>query len=73
MSPSEHERMRSLLKSALRPMGEQEPGVDLWPRMLGRLHQRLAPSHWLDFALGALAAAAVVVFPQVIPWMLMQC
>lgn len=73
MNDPEYERLRSLLRSALPPMEERDPPVDLWPRMLRRLDRRPAPAPWFDFALGGVAAAAVIAFPRVIPWMLLQC
>ncbi len=73
MNEPERERLSSLLRDALPPVGEQEPRADLWPLMLKRLERQPAPASWLDFALGALAAAAMIAFPQVIPWVLIQC
>jgi hypothetical protein len=73
MNEREDEKLRSLLKMALPPVGDQEPREDLWPRMLERLDRRPARALWFDFALGGLAAAAMIAFPQVIPWVLLQC
>ena len=73
MNGPEEERLRRLLRSALPHMGEQELEKDLWPAMLGRLAQQPQPVSWFDFALGGLAAAMMIAFPQVIPWLLMQC
>lgn len=67
------ERLRSLLRAALPPMGGREPREDLWPRMLERLDRRSVSVPWFDFALGSLAAAALFAFPEVIPWVLLQC
>lgn len=73
MNESEYERLRSLLQTALPPIGEQEPGEDLWPRMLRRLDNQPGRIPWLDLALGSLAVAGLIVFPNMIPWVLMQC
>lgn len=73
MNEPELERLRSLLREALPPMGEREPREDLWPRMLKRLDRRSISVSWFDFALGSLAAATLFAFPEVIPWVLLQC
>ena len=73
MNEPEYEKLRSLLRAALPPIGEREPRVDLWPLMLRRLDRRPVSAPWFYFVLGGVAAAALITFPQVIPWMLLQC
>ncbi len=73
MNGPEYEKLRSLAREALPPLGEQAPRQDLWPLMLRRLDRRRVFAHWFDLALASLAAAALIAFPQVIPWMLLQC
>jgi hypothetical protein len=73
MNDPEYERLRSLLRAALPPIEERDPREDLWPLMRRRLDQRPASAPWFDFVLAGVAAAAVITFPQVIPWMLLQC
>jgi hypothetical protein len=73
MNGPEYERLRSLLRAALPPVGEPNSRDDLWPRMLERLDRRRAPAPWFDFALAGLAAAALIACPQMIPWILLQC
>ncbi len=73
MNKPEYGKLRSMLRSALPPVGERGPTEDLWPLMLARLGRRPAAVPWLDLAFAGLAAAALIAFPQVIPWMLLQC
>jgi hypothetical protein len=73
MNEPEREKLRSLLRAALPPSGERDPQHDLWPLMLRRLDRRPASAHWFDFVLGGVATAALITFPRVIPWMLLQC
>ena len=73
MNEPEYQKLRSLLRAALPPIGERDPRDDLWLLMLRRLDRGPASAPWFDFALGGLAAAALIAFPQVIPWMLLQC
>ena len=73
MNKPEYEILRSLLRTALPPIVERDPREDLWPLMLRRLDRRPASAPWLDFVLGGVATAALVAFPRVIPWMLLQC
>jgi hypothetical protein len=73
MNEPEYERLRSLLQAALPPMAERDLRRDLWPLMLRRLDRRPASAPWFDFVLGGMAAAALIAFPRVIPWILLQC
>ena len=73
MTEQQDEKLRSLLRSAFPPVAGEGPRQDLWPRMLDRLDRRAVPWPWFDFALGGLAAAVLVAFPQAIPWVLFHC
>ncbi len=63
------EKLRELLKEAFRTPEGAGLERDLWPRMLRRLDER-AGRRWLDWLLAAAAAAAMALFPQVIPTLL---
>jgi anti-sigma factor RsiW len=73
MNEPEYEKLRSLLRAALPPIEERDPPDDLWPLMLRRLDHQPASAPWFDFVLAGVAAAVLIAFPQVIPWMLLQC
>ena len=75
---NEEERMKQLLKQAVRPVdGDAGPARDLWPALLMRLDEDSAAEAagrtrwvWLD---GALLAGLVVLgvsFPSAIPLLL---
>jgi hypothetical protein len=75
-------RLGETLRSALPPMGDRGPRHDLWPRILLRGEGRAASSahslrwHWIagvpwfDWALLGVAAAAMLLFPALIPALL---
>lgn len=71
MNENDHKDLRDLLKQNIAPMKDTELGRDLWPQMLRRLDQQ-PPVRvpWFDWALAAVAAAALVLFPGVIPALL---
>ena len=71
MNPHDDEDLRDLLERAIGPAGDTELRRDLWPRMLQRLNQK-QPLRvpWFDWALAALATAALIFFPGVIPALL---
>jgi hypothetical protein len=71
MNPHDDEDLRDLLERAIGPPGDTELRRDLWPRMLQRLNQK-QPLRvpWFDWALAALATAALIFFPGVIPALL---
>jgi hypothetical protein len=71
---SQNERnLRDFLKQNLPRVANTELSRDLWPQMLEKLSRQsaAAPWHirvpWFDWALGALAGAALLVFPGIIP------
>ncbi|MGB2624977.1 MAG: hypothetical protein WA857_07960 [Candidatus Acidiferrum sp.] len=68
-----NEEMRALLKQAIAPAKDTELQCDLWPQMLHKLEGQSIVEHgvpWFDWALAAVAAAALFVFPGVIPALL---
>ena len=61
---------KELLKQAIAPVRHAELRRDLWPQMLHKLGQHPAPAHrvpWFDWALAALAGAALLFFPGIVP------
>jgi hypothetical protein len=71
MNENDHKDLRDLLKQNIAPVKDPELGRDLWPQMLRRLDQQ-PPVRvpWFDWALAAVAAAALILFPGVIPALL---
>ncbi len=68
-----NEEMKALLKQAIAPAKDIELHRDLWPQMLRKLAEQPVPERavpWFDWALAAVAAAALFVFPGVIPALL---
>jgi len=72
MSEQNEKRIRELLRQARAPVREPELKRDLWPQMLRRLEQRTLRVPWFDWALAALLAALIFIFPEVIPALLYQ-
>lgn len=62
-----HDDLRKLLKECLPPASPSGLRRDLWPDMLAKLQHQPVPVPWFDWALAALAAAALIVFPGIIP------
>jgi hypothetical protein len=67
MNHDDDNELRELLKRNIPPMGNQELPRDLWPQMLERLSRQPFHVPWFDWALAALAGAAVLIFPGIIP------
>ena len=68
-----NDEMKELLKRAVDPIKDPELRRDLWPRMLRKLEDPSSPPHripWLDWALVAIASAALIFFPGSIPALL---
>jgi hypothetical protein len=63
MNAHEEDRVKQLLKQALPPAGDREPGRDLWPVMLKRLDAEPVAPPWFDWALAGGLAIFAVVFP----------
>ncbi|MGC1616945.1 MAG: hypothetical protein WA765_00505 [Candidatus Acidiferrum sp.] len=62
--------LRELLKQSIPPDANTELRRDLWPQMLAKLaeHPALAQNvPWFDWTLAALACAALIFFPGIIP------
>jgi hypothetical protein len=59
---NDDDRLVQLLRSALPPTGAVGPSRDLWPRVAGRMGARVRVS-WLDLALAAVVAAALLIHP----------
>ncbi len=72
MSEQNDEKIREALRKALVPVADRELKRDLWPQMLRRLDQRPPRVPWFDWALAALLAALIFIFPEVIPALLYQ-
>ena len=68
------EQLRKLLQDAIPPAGNVEPRHDLWPQLLRRIEQpspRIFPRvPWFDWALLGITAAALLLFPALIPALL---
>ena len=62
--------LRRKLRDALPPLTQPELRRDLWPEMLRRMEQRPVRVPWFDWALLAVAGAAVAFFPGLIPALL---
>jgi len=73
VSEREDQEIRRLLRAAVPPVREREPSSDLWPRLVRRLDERPSPWIWLDCALAGAVVAVFIFYPQVVPWVLMQC
>ncbi|MBS1802603.1 MAG: hypothetical protein JST28_04520 [Acidobacteria bacterium] len=68
----EVDRMKHLLRSALRPVDpESDVNRDLWPAMLRRMDEQsvrgAARVPWFDWALGGALLAFAAVAPRTIP------
>jgi hypothetical protein len=71
MNDNDHKDLRDLLKQNIAPVKDTELRHDLWPQMLQRLdRQQPVRVPWFDWALAAVAAAALILFPGVIPALL---
>jgi hypothetical protein len=71
MNENEMKRMQEQLKLAVPPVPQTELPRNLWPMMLRRLDERdTRRVPWFDWALLGALAAAVLLFPAVIPALL---
>ena len=59
--------LRELLKQSIPPAPNTELRRDLWPHMLEKLDRQPVRVPWFDWALAALACAALIFFPGIIP------
>jgi hypothetical protein len=71
MNQQDDRDLRDLLKQSIAPVEDVELRRDLWPQMRKRLEQQ-QPIRvpWFDWALAAVAGAALFFFPGVIPALL---
>ena len=68
MNPNDDKALRDLLKESIPPVRDAELRRDLWPQMLQRLDAaQPVRVPWFDWVLAALASAALIFFPGVIP------
>jgi hypothetical protein len=71
MSNEENNKeIKELLQRSIAPMKNTELQRDLWPQMLRRLEQQPLRVPWFDWALAAIAAAFLLLFPGTIPALL---
>ncbi|HEX4543404.1 MAG TPA: hypothetical protein VH114_09560 [Candidatus Acidoferrum sp.] len=62
--------VKTLLKKAFAPVQHTELRRDLWPQMLRRLDEQPLRVPWFDWALAAVLAALLLLFPGAIPALL---
>jgi hypothetical protein len=62
--------LNALLKKAFAPAQHTELQRDLWPQMLRRLDEQPLRVPWFDWALAAILAASLLLFPGAIPALL---
>ena len=62
--------LKTLLKGALSPVQHADLQRDLWPQMLHRLDEQPLSVPWFDWALVAVLAASLLLFPGTIPALL---
>jgi hypothetical protein len=65
-----YKELKTLLKGALAPVQHTELQRDLWPQMLRRLDEQPLRVPWFDWALAAVLAASLLLFPGAIPALL---
>jgi hypothetical protein len=58
---------KELVTRAVAPIRDAELRRDLWPQMLEKLRRQPVSIPWFDWALAALAGAALLFFPGIIP------
>ncbi len=67
MNAHDEDRTKKLLKQALPPVADAEPGHDLWPDVQRRLNSQRATPPWFDWVLAGGLAAFAAFFPASIP------
>jgi hypothetical protein len=63
MKNQEQDRLKKLLQQALPPVEDSGCNRDLWPDLLRTMDQQSTRIFWLDWALGALLAGWMVLYP----------
>jgi len=68
----DEKEIKAFLKQAIAPIQNCELERDLWPQMLSRLDFQPQSLHvpWFDWALAALAGAALLFYPGALPALL---
>jgi hypothetical protein len=66
---NDDKEIRAILKAAF-PRVETVPRRDLWPEVLRSFDQRVTATPWYDWAMVALLACMLVLFPRFIPILL---
>jgi hypothetical protein len=68
MNANDDKALCDLLKQSIAPVRDAELRRDLWPQMLQRVDEaQPVRVPWFDWVLAALASAALIFFPGVIP------
>lgn len=67
MNESNDEKLVELLRKAMGPLGESKLERDLWPKLLRKLDERQFRLVWFEWALIALLALWLILWPEVIP------
>lgn len=67
MNDRNDEKLRELLRRAIAPVADPELKHDLWPQMLQKLDEQGIRVPWFDWALIALLAVLLLLFPEAIP------
>ena len=70
MNDRELKELGERLRRNLPPVRQPELARDLWPDYLRKISANRARIPWFDWALAALATAALIFFPGVIPALL---
>ncbi len=67
MNESNDKTLAELLRKAMAPVGEARLEQDLWPKMLRKLDVRAFRLAWFEWALIALVAVWLILWPEAIP------
>ena len=70
MSEEDLKEMGERLRSSMRPVENAELRRDLWPEVLKKMEERSVRVPWFDWVLLAGFAAAVLLFPRLLPALL---
>ena len=70
MNDQNEEELKQLLKQSVAPWKDAELRRDLWPQMLQKLSHQPVRVPWYDWALAAILAALLLLFPGTIPALL---
>ncbi|HMD40798.1 MAG TPA: hypothetical protein VKH15_16050 [Candidatus Acidoferrum sp.] len=70
MTDQNEKELKELLKQSIAPFTNSDLRRDLWPQMLQRLSHQPIRVPWFDWALAAILAALLLLFPGTIPALL---